>query len=164
MMGAAVADACAANASTGGDAGGAARLAGVLSLGVGDAAAAAVGLAAARAGLALTWGALYELVRGAVRRRGQPARLQASNVAATWPGASKTMQGSAACALACAGALAALHAAFPCSGVLPTLPHLHARLLAVGTVIAAVETTTGSLDNLTLPLAAWLAIVAAGLG
>lgn len=147
-------------------------LAGVLSLGVGDAAAAVVGITATTLRVGHRWGDLVAVARGWWRRLVRCGRRRSSSEqpppqspTASWPGARKTVEGTVAFVATTAAVTALLQAAADARAPLrdgATDAHQLLRgwavFLAAATAAAGVETFTATLDNLTLPLVAWLGL------
>lgn len=135
-------------------------LAGVLSLGVGDACAALCGITAVSLGEGHSWGGLVSGISTALtgRRPAEPP---------SWPGAKKTVEGTAAFIISVLVAMAGLqaaanwlsgttHSTFSSSSL--GSPQAWAAFAAAVAVTSLVETFTGALDNLTLPLVLWLGV------
>ena len=178
----------------------AASLAGITALGVGDAAAAVVGIVAAAAGRAHTWGDVLAPTPGtswplspplsagrggADKPAGAPLGVGENRVSSpTWPGARKTVEGSAAFVIASVGAVAAAawlqQQLFLQSA--PLLTHstsssatgggsfvglwgggAMAAIWLCSTLTAGVETFSGAIDNLVLPPLYWALLVSAHL-
>jgi dolichol kinase len=154
-------------------------LAGVLSLGVGDAAAAVAGITAVTLRVGHRWGDLVAAARARWRRcisccdarspRSPQREPPPQQPPAAWPGARKTVEGTVAFVAATAAVMALLQAAADARGgeappiAQPQPPLLllsrgWAAFLAATAAAAGVETFTATLDNLTLPLVAWLGL------
>lgn len=130
-------------------------LAGTLALGIGDAFAAIGGICAAATRVSHTWGSVAGSLQALVR---SPA---AASIGRHWPGATKTVEGTASFVVAVAiaatltgAAVVALHGT-----PLPT-PAQAGWLLAAVAAAALLETFTAAIDNVLVPAYLWVALQA----